>query len=95
LAESAGGPADKNFVLLGIKYEAATLGGVGESALASIEAQIRAEVGDSWAEHPMIIQGRNAVRAEHGLSSLDGPPQGSTRDAGPTRHSVWRRLFGG
>lgn len=92
---SAGAPADKNFVLLGIKYEAATLGGVDEDTLARIEEQIRAEVGDYWAAHPMIIQGRNAVRAEHGLDPLGGPPRESTRDAGPTRRSVWRRLLGG
>ncbi len=92
--ESAGGPADKNFVLLGIKYEAATLGGVGESARASIEAQIRAEVGDSWAEHPMIIQGRNAVRAEHGLSPLGAPANRPPPEPGRTKPSLWRKVFG-
>jgi hypothetical protein len=95
LAESAGGPADKDFVLLGIKYEAAILGGVEEAALTRIEEQIRAEAGDSWKSHPMIVRGRNAVRAEHGLGSLGEPPRESTKDTGPGRRSVWRRLFGG
>jgi len=35
-------------VLLGIKYEAARIGDVGEAVLASIEEQIRREVGDGW-----------------------------------------------
>lgn len=92
---STGAPDDKNFVLLGIKYEAATLGGVDEATLARIEEQIRSEVGDSWVAHPMIIQGRNAVRAEHGLGPLGGPPRESMGDADRTRRSVWRRLLGG
>lgn len=95
MAESAGGSADKNFVLLGIKYEAAILGGVEEVALARIEEQIRAEAGDSWAANPMVVRGRNAVRAEHGLGPLGEPRPQSTKDAGPGKRSVWRRLFGG
>jgi hypothetical protein len=94
LAESVGGPADKDFVLLGIKYEAAILGGVEGVALARIEEQIQAEVGDSWESHPMIVRGRNAVRAEHGLGPLGEPPRESTKDTGPGRRSLWRRLFG-
>ena len=35
-------------MLLGIKYEAARIGEVGEAALAGIEEQIRREVGDGW-----------------------------------------------
>lgn len=95
MAESAGGPADKNLVLLGIKYEAAILGGVADVALARIEEQIRAEAGDSWESHPMIVRGRNAVRAEHGLGPLGEPRRQSPQDAGPAKRSVWRRLFGG
>ncbi len=95
MAESTGGPADKNFVLLGIKYEAAILGGVEGVALARIEEQIRTEVGDSWKSHPMVVRGRNAVRAEHSLGPLGEPPRESTKDTGPGRRSVWRRLLGG
>ena len=96
MAKSPEGPGDKNFVLLGIKYEAAILGGVDEVALARIEEQIQADVGDSsWGSHPMIVRGRNAVRAEHGLGPLGEPPQQSTKDASPGRRSVWRRLLGG
>ena len=88
-------PEDRGFVLLGIKYEAAKLGGVDETGLARIEEQIQAEAGNSWAMHPMVVRGRNAVRAEHGLGPLGEPPRQSTKDAGPGRRSVWRRLLGG
>ena len=88
-------PEDRNFVLLGIKYEAATLGGVDEAGLARIEEQIQAEAGDSWATHPMVIRGRNAVRAEHGLGLLGETPREPAEDTGPARTSLWRRLFGG
>ena len=95
MSESAGGSADKNFVLLGIKYEAAVLGGVGESGLARIEEQVRTEVGDSWEAHPMVVRGRNAVRAEHGLAPLGAPPHGPSSDTAPNNRTLWRRLFGG
>ncbi|MBA4115002.1 MAG: hypothetical protein H0X71_00880 [Rubrobacter sp.] len=64
------------------------------AALARIEEQIRAEIDDSWAANPMIVRGRNAVRAEHGLEPLGEPPRQSPKDTGPSR-SMWRRLFGG
>ncbi len=84
---------DKNFVLLGIKYEAAVLGGVDEAGMARIEEQIRAEAGDDWSESPMVVRGRNAVRAEHGLPPLGAPPK--RPDRSPVRRSLWRRMFGG
>ncbi len=88
-------PGDKNFVLLGIKYEAAILGGVDEAGMAKIEEQIRAEAGEDWSESPMVVRGRNAVRAEHGLPPLGAPPREPPSDATPANHSLWRRLFGG
>jgi hypothetical protein len=86
-------PEDRGFVLLGIKYEAAVLGGVDEAGLTKIENQIRTEAGDSWATHPMIVRGRNAVRAEHGLAPLDAPREPAKGNA-PTERPLWRRLFG-
>ncbi len=87
-------PEDRGFVLLGIKYEAAKLGGVDETGLARIEEQIQAEAGNSWAMHPMVVRGRNAVRAEHGLAPLGTPPREPASGAEHTRHPLWRRLFG-
>ena len=87
-------PEDRGFVLLGIKYEAAALGGVDEAGLARIEEQIQAEAGDSWATHPMVIRGRNAVRAEHGLAPLGAPPREPARATEPAGRPLWRRLFG-
>ena len=95
MADSSGAPAEKNFVLLGIKYEAAVLGGLGESGLARIEEQIQAEAGDSWESHPMLVRGRNAVRAEHGLAPLGAPPRGPASNTAPATRTLWRRLFGG
>ena len=88
-------PDNRGFVLLGIKYEAARLGGVDGDTLARIEEQIRAEAGDLWSTNEQLIRGRNAVRAEHGLAPLGEPPQRNTRDSGPSRQPLWRRLFGG
>jgi len=85
---------DRNFVLLGIKYEAAKLGGVDEDGLAKIEEQIRTEAGDSWTSNPIIVRGRNAVRAEHGLGLLGETPREPAKDTGPARTSLWCRLFG-
>ena len=85
-------PEDRGFVLLGIKYEAAALGGVDEARLARIEEQIRAEAGDSWASNEQVIRGRNAVRYEHGLAPL-GAPREPARGAEPARRPLWRRLF--
>ena len=87
-------PEDRDFVLLGIKYEAAALGGVDEAGLARIEEQIQAEAGDSWTSHPMVIRGRNAVRAEHGLAPLGAPPREPARVTESTGRPLWRRLFG-
>ena len=84
---------DRDLALLGIKYEAATLGGVQGQALARIEAQVRSEAGEGWRSDPAVTRGRNAVRAEHGL-----PPLGeqAKRTAPPAaRPPLWRRLFGG
>jgi hypothetical protein len=87
-------PEDRGFVLLGIKYEAATLGGVDGAGLARIQEQIQAEAGDSWATHPMVVRGRNAVRAEHGLAPLGARPREPARDAETAERPLWRRLFG-
>ena len=87
-------PEDRGFVLLGIKYEAAALGGVDEAGLARIEEQIRDEAGDSWVSNEQVIRGRNAVRAEHNLAPLGAPPRVPARDSEPTGHSLWRKLFG-
>ncbi len=86
---------DKNFVLLGIKYEAAILGGVDEASLARIEEQIRAEAGEDWSESPMVVRGRNAVRAEHGLPPLGAPANRPPPESGRSKRPLWRRLFGG
>jgi hypothetical protein len=87
-------PEDRGFVLLGIKYEAAALGDVDEAGLAMIEEQIQAEAGDSWATHPMVVRGRNAVRAEHGLAPLGAPPREPARATESAGRPLWRRLFG-
>jgi hypothetical protein len=81
----------KNSVLLGIKYEAARLGNVGDGALADIEEQMKVEVGETWESDDRVIRGRNAIRREHGLPELGGPV------AGPPplpRRPPWRRLLG-
>jgi hypothetical protein len=80
-------------VLLGIKYEAAKIGDVGESALAGIEEQMKREVGDDWASDERVLRGRNAVRREHGLPGL-GEPGDRPAPATTARLPLWRRLFG-
>ena len=80
-------------MLLGIKYEAARIGDVGEDALASIEEQIKREVGDGWESDNRVIRGRNAVRREHGLPGL-GEPGDRPSPVAPVRRPLWRRLFG-
>ena len=60
-------------MLLGIKYEAARIGEVGEDALAGIEEQMKREVGEDWASDDQVLRGRNAVRREHGLPGLGEP----------------------
>jgi hypothetical protein len=80
-------------LLLGIKYEAAILGDLGDVALAGIEKLMEREVGEAWASDDPVLEGRNAGRRERGLPGLgesgDGP-------SGPifARHSLLRRLPG-
>jgi hypothetical protein len=83
----------KNSVLLGIKYEAARIGEVGEAALAGIEEQITREVGDGWESDDRILRGRNAVRREHGLPGLGEPGDRPSPATDPIR-PLWRRLLG-
>ena len=84
---------DKNSLLLGIKYEAAMLGGVEGPPLARIEEQLHSEVGEDWRENEEVLKGRNATRQEHGL-----PPVGETErrpaPEKPGRRSLWRRVIG-
>ena len=84
----------RGFVLLGIKYEAAALGGVNEAGLARIEGQIRDEAGDSWASNEQVIRGRNAVRAEHNLAPLGVPKAAASGNAELAGRPLWRKLFG-
>ena len=81
----------KNSVLLGIKYEAARIGDVGDDALAGIEEQMKREIGDGWASDDEVLRGRNAVRREHGLPGLGEP---SDRPATTARRPLLRRLLG-
>ena len=84
---------DKNSLLLGIKYEAATLGGVEGASLARIEEQLRSEVGEDWRTDEEVLKVRNATRHEHGL-----PPIGETgrrpSPESPPRRPLWRRMLG-
>jgi hypothetical protein len=82
-------------VLLGIKYEAARIGDVGEAALADLEEQMKREVGNDWASDDRVLRGRNAVRREHGLPGLGEPGDRPAAPATNTRRPLWRRLFGG
>ena len=81
----------KNSVLLGIKYEAARIGEVGDDALAGIEEQMNREVGEGWASDEQVIRGRNAVRREHGLPGLGEPGDRPSPTTDP-RSLLWRRL---
>lgn len=83
---------DRDFVLLGIKYEAAKVGGLEGTALTRIEDEIRAEAGESWETDPTVLRGRNAVRAEHGLPRIGEPARPAAPP--PTRRSVLRRILG-
>lgn len=82
---------DRDFVLLGIKYEAAKVGGVDETSLANIERQVRAEVGEGWETNPTVLRGRNAVRAEHGLPRIGGSMHSTAQP--PARRSLINRLL--
>jgi hypothetical protein len=79
-------------VLLGIKYEAARIGEVGDAALAGIEEQIKNELGEGWASDNEVLRGRNAVRREHGLPGLGGPGDRPAPAVG-ARRPLWRRLL--
>lgn len=86
---------DKNEVLLGIKYEAAQLGGVGEEALAAIGDQARREIGPEWDSDEGFVAGRNAVRDEHGLDRLGGEERPAPHLARKPWHERFKSLFGG
>ena len=79
--------------MLGIKYEAARIGGVDETALATIEEQITEEVGDGWRSDDQVLRGRNAVRREHGLPGL-GEPGDRPSPPEKARRPLWRRVLG-
>ena len=84
---------DKNRLLLGIKYEAARIAGVEGAALEGIEEQLRGEVGQGWEKDGEVLQGRNAVRREHGLSRL-GEPDSPAASSADVRRPLWRRFLG-
>ncbi|MGH3148268.1 MAG: hypothetical protein ACRDTR_21000 [Rubrobacter sp.] len=79
--------------MLGIKYEAARIGGVGEDALTVIEEQITDELGEGWRSDEQVLRGRNAVRREHGLPGIGEPGDRPSPTAG-ARRSLWRRVLG-
>ena len=85
---------NKDFVLLGIKYESARIAGVGEAALESIAGQILEEVGEEWESNPMVERGRNAVRDEHGLPRL-GETSRPAIEPGPPGRPWYRRILPG
>ena len=79
-------------MLLGIKYEAARIGQVGDDALTGIEEQMKREVGEGWASDEAVLHGRNAVRREHGLPCLGGPG-GRPIPSATGKLPLWRRLL--
>lgn len=88
-----GGLVDRDIALLGVKYEAAVVGGLQGAALEKISTQIASELGEDWKSDENVIHGRNAVRNEHGLPPLGGGPEGPSSD--PTaKPPLWRRVFG-
>ena len=80
-------------MLLGIKYEAARIGEVSDDDLATIEEQMKSEIGEGWAADDEVLRGRNAIRREHGLPGLGGPGDGPAQ-AAENRRPLWRRLLG-
>ena len=84
---------DKNSLLLGIKYEAAMLGGVEGAPLARIEEQLHREVGENWRTDGEVLKGRNATRQEHGLPSIGETGRRTTPEK-PDGRPLWRRVFG-
>jgi hypothetical protein len=83
---------NRDFVLLGIKYESAKIAGVSDAALERIAGQLREEVGEEWATDPMVVRGRDAVRREHGLDTL-GAVSGNAGKKPSSSRSRWR-IFG-
>ena len=77
--------------MLGIKYESAVLGGLDKTRLSAIEEQIKEEAGDDWEAEVAIIQGRNAVREEHGLKRLGEPQRETANKENPVRRSLFGR----
>lgn len=61
---------NRDFVLLGIKYESAVMAGLDPTRLSAIEEQIEKEVGADWKGDPSVLHGRNAAREERGLDRL-------------------------
>lgn len=82
---------NRDFVLLGIKYESAKIAGVSDSALENITGQLREEVGEEWETDPMVIRGRDAVRREHGMD-LGAPADDTGKKSSSPR--PWLKLFG-
>lgn len=77
-------------MLLGIKYEAARIGGVDDATLSKIAAQLESEVGEDWRSDHQVLQGRNAVRREYGMPRLgEQPPPPPEAPSRPW----YRRLF--
>ena len=85
-----GAVLNRDFILLGIKYESAILAGLDEARLSAIAEQIREEAGDGWETEPGVLHGRNAVREEQGLEKLGAP----RRETAIKQNSVRRSLFG-
>lgn len=83
---------NRDFVLLGIKYESASTAGVSDAALENIVRQLREEVGEEWESDPMVLRGRNAVRQEHGQNRL-GDPAGNSGEKPTSSRPRWR-FFG-
>ncbi len=83
---------NKDFILLGIKYESARIAGVGEAALENIARQLRGEVSEEWESNPMVERGRNAVREEHDLPPL-GATSRPTIVPGPPGRPWYRRIL--
>lgn len=81
--------SNKDFILLGIKYESARIAGVDAAALENIAGQLRDEAGEDWESDPMIARGRNAVRQEHGLDKLGGADDTGSPDEKPTPRPWW------
>lgn len=79
--------------MLGIKYEAATLGGVEGAPMARIEEQLQREVGEDWRTDGEVLKGRNATRREHGLPPIGEAGRRPAPESSP-RRPLWRRVLG-